>query len=60
MAIERSEGDQSGGVPWAQDLAAITETARDYIESWLQIAKIGDRWAIANVLWKQHEGETQP
>ena len=27
---------------------------------YLQIAKIGDRWALANVLWEQREGETQP
>jgi hypothetical protein len=142
MAIEQSEVNQSGGGPSARDLAAITETARDYIESWLdgdgdrmrrclhpdlvkrtverdagsgewtlgppadaalmvewtlenvrvddpaerayeiivvdvfrhiasvrvlsrpymdylQIAKIGDRWVIANVLWEQREGGTR-
>ena len=40
-------------------VASVSVLSSPYMDL-LQIAKIGDRWFIVNVLWEVREGETEP
>lgn len=40
-------------------IASVRVLSSPYMD-YLHIAKIGDRWFIANVLWEVREGETEP
>jgi hypothetical protein len=40
-------------------LASVSVLSSPYMDL-LHIAKIGDRWLIANVLWEVREGDTEP
>jgi len=40
-------------------VASVSVLSSPYMDL-LHIAKIGDRWLIANVLWEVREGETGP
>jgi len=40
-------------------LASVRVLSSPYMD-YLHVARIGDRWLIANVLWEAREGETEP